>query len=99
MPLEMQTTLPVPNSIYFPQILIQTGIQNGDLVSSCQLTLTAAIVDANGKWTSTGHSKTVYLADMLNLEADLTELAPLVGQIYGGIITLVDQLNVIRKIL
>jgi hypothetical protein len=41
----IQTTPPTPNGVYAPQILLQTGIQNGKLVTSAQVTLVAAAVE------------------------------------------------------
>ncbi|MHB9070470.1 MAG: hypothetical protein ACYC54_08870 [Sedimentisphaerales bacterium] len=99
MPLKMQTKPEVPNTIFFPQILIQTGINNGDLRTSCQLVLSAAKVDAQGKWTPTGQTQTVYIPDIAKLEEDLVHLAPTVQQLYGIIVGLVDGINAVRKIL
>jgi hypothetical protein len=99
MPLKMQTTPVSPNAIYFPQILIQTGIGNGELHISCQLNLAAAKVSENGKWEAAGQYKTINIPSLLNLPPDLEHLAPQVAQLYGQIVSLVDSINAVRKIL
>ena len=99
MALQMQTTPEVPNSIFFPQIVIQTYISNGDLHTSCQLVLSAAKVDVQGKWTPTGQTNSINIQDIGNLEDDLQHLAPTVQQLYGTIVGLVDGINAVRKIL
>ena len=103
MPLELQTKPIEPNAIMIPMILMQTGIINGKLHTSCQITLSPAKVDNPGtdeeSWTMTGNQQTIYLSDVENLESDLESLKDLVGKVYTDMITLIDGVNKIRKVL
>lgn len=99
MPLEMQTTPTVPNAIYFPQIIIQTGIVSGQLKSSAIVSFSAAQVNETGQWADTGQTKTILIQDIENLDPDLVHLAPQVAQLYSVLITLLDDVNTVRKVM
>ena len=103
MPLQLQTKPIEPNAVMIPMILVQTGIINGKLHTSCQITLSPAKVDDAGTekefWTMTGNQETIYLSDLENLEEDLEGLKDLVGKVYTDMITLIDGVNKIRKVL
>ena len=100
MPITLETNAPVPNTVYLPMIMINTAIVNGKLRTSCHITLGDATTDANGEvWEAGGRRKTVYIPDVMNLETDLTDLAPQVVSIFSEIVTLAATLNGIRKVL
>jgi hypothetical protein len=99
MPLELQTKPVIPNAVYFPQILLQTSCSGGELITSCQICFSGAYVDEQGKWTPSGHNEVIYLPNMLKLDDDVSELQPLVNEIYGGIVKVVGRMNEIRKVL
>ena len=100
MPLPLETILPTPNAVYAPQILLQSSMQNGRLVTSAQITLGAAIVDKAGNWLdSTGQFQTIYISDVENLDKDLASMQDLIPDIMMGIIQLIGGLNAIRKII
>ena len=100
MPITLETNAPVPNAVYLPMIMINTVIVNGKLKTSCQIALGDAITDERGEvWEAGGRRKTVYIPDVMNLDKDLTDLAPQVVSIFTGIVTLAATLNSIRKVL
>lgn len=99
MPLPLETTPITPNAVYAPQVLLQTGVINGKIVTSAQIVLGTGYVDQEGNWTITsGQNGTVYIPDVENLDPDIAALSPNVLQIMGGIIQLIGSLNSIRKI-
>lgn len=103
MPLELQTTPVQPNSIYAPQIILQTGIVDGKLTTSAQLGLAAAKVDNAGTetetWTATGQRNTIYISDIGQLDTDFTALQPQITALYSAIVQLIADANSIRKVL
>lgn len=103
MPLELQTTPVSPNSIYAPQIILQTGIVDGKLTTSAQLGLAAALVENAGTeaetWTATGQRNTIYISDLGNLDPDLAGLQPQIATLYAAIMQLIADANSVRKAL
>lgn len=105
MPLELQTTPVSPNSIYAPQIILQTGIVDGKLTTSAQLGLAAALVENAGTdtdtetWTATGQRNTIYISDIWQLDTDLAGLQAQIGTLYSAIVQLIADVNSIRKVL
>jgi len=103
MPVGLQKEHPVPNIAYAPMILIQTGILDGKLRTSCQVHLAGACVENIGQpeetWAAAGQGEMVHIPDLANLEPDLAGLAPQVAAVYAGIIALIAELNEIRKVI
>lgn len=103
MPLQLTTQPPVPNAVYLDQILLQTAIVNGRLITSANVSYVGCRVENQGEeneaWQRTGPSGTLYIGDIANLEDDLKSLSPSVLQVMGGILQLAAQANVIKKIL
>jgi hypothetical protein len=102
-PIPIQNTPSTPNAVYSPQIMLNTGIVNGKLVTSLQLTLAAAICDNAGTpdetWTPTGQSNTIMLPDLANLDPDLAAIQPQMDAALASVVSLLTALNAIRKIL
>ena len=100
MPIKMETVPIIPDSVFSPQILIQTACVNGQLVTSVQITLTAGKYDEKAGWMPLyGYNEMVYIPDLTNLEEDLKELFPQVQKVYDGIVELIAELNKTRKVL
>jgi hypothetical protein len=99
MPIELQTTVPTPNALMVPTIILSTNPSGTGLVTSASIVMMAAHVDANGSWTPTGASKTVVIDDVEHLEEDIASLSPTVLSVMGGILSLIAGLNDIRKVL
>ena len=100
MPITLETRPVDANAVYIPMILIQTGINNGKLQTSCQLTLADARVDEKGEgWESGGRVRAFYIPDVMNLEEDLKQLSLQVTDLFTGIVELAGALNSIRKVL
>jgi hypothetical protein len=103
MPLPIQKNPVEPNALYAPQIVLQTAIVNGRLVTSVQMVLASAKVENAGtdseSWTATGQTATEYLPDLANLPADLASLDAQIATLYAEIVTLIGSINGIRKVL
>jgi hypothetical protein len=103
MPLPLETTPVLPNAVYLPQIVIHTGIVNGQLQSRVTLVLSGATVDNAGKddeqWTDTGGPVKSEQIDLSALPKDLTPLAPQIAELYTQIVTVAGAINSLRKIL
>lgn len=98
MPLEPQKPTVTPNAVYIPQLILQTGIYNGVLTTSCQVVYTQAYVDENGLWQQTGISNATHIPNVLVLPEDLVHLQSEVNQMYAIIIDLVGDINLVRKV-
>lgn len=93
-----------PNGAFCPMIMFATGIAGGGkLLTSCNIQLTAGkmvVVDTEETWVSTGQVENLYIPDIDNLEADL---APTLGdpfaQAYADVLTMVDAINTLRKVI
>jgi hypothetical protein len=103
MPIPIETASPTPNAVFIPQMVIQCGIQNGQLVTSAQIVLAGAVVTNAGTaeetWEAAGPTRSFFVPDVMNLEEDLLALQTDVYTIFGGIIGLVGAMNAIRKVL
>lgn len=99
MPLELETEIPTPNAVMAPQIVLSTNIINGKLVTSAQITLSAASVGESGNWTACGIMQTIQIPDVEHLDGDISEYQGDVLTIMGGIIQLIGNLNGVRKVL
>ena len=98
MPIPMETKPVVTNAVYIPMIVIQTGISEGKLRTSCQITLADA-KEEKDVWEGGGVSRTFYIPDVMNLEEDLKALAPQIASLFEGIVLLTATVNSIRKVL
>ena len=97
MPLTPQKEAVQPNAIYAPQIIIGSGIADGQLKTNVQILLSGAIVE-NDQWLSrAGSTTSIDVPDIDNLPEDLAALSPQVQQIFTDIVTLIGQVNAIRK--
>jgi hypothetical protein len=99
MPIELQNSPAVPNALMVPTIILSTVVREGKLVTGASICMAAAYVDGQGNWTPTGQAKTVVIDDVEHLEEDIASLSPTVLTIMGDILSLVDSLNDIRKVL
>lgn len=97
--MQIQNDLLTPNDIYVPQIVLQTVISNGRLLSRATITLMPARRDGD-VWQETGGiPKVIIIDDVENLDEDLAGLQDLANQIMGGFIGIIAQINAIRKVL
>jgi hypothetical protein len=99
MPIPLENSPLTPNLVYCPQLILQTGIVDGQLLTSAVLTLAAAHADAAGSLTPTGQTEMVHLENVIALEADLAHLQPAMTLLYGQIVALIGELNKARKLL
>jgi len=99
MPIPLENMPVVPNAVYFPQILMQTAIINGELVTSCQVHFACASVDEQGKWEMSGQNNMIYIPNVLAMDEDLNELSADMQSVYALIISILGRLNAIRKVL
>jgi len=99
----IQTELPIPNAVYAPMIMLQTGINNGKLHTTCQITIAAASVNDLGtekeNWVSTGQGQMIYLSDLANLDPDLSDIGEQVVTLHMGLLDLIATINNTRKVL
>lgn len=98
-PVALQTTPATPNGIYVPNLILGTSIVNGRLVTMAHITLAAASVDSNGNYAATGQVATLVVQDILNLDADVASLASQVNSAYASLISIINEINGIRKVL
>lgn len=103
MPLPLTTKVKIPDSVYVPMIMMQTGINQGKLITSCQLTLAAAKGTDPGtdkeNWEATGQSSTIYIYDLVNLDPGYEQFGDQVKRIYGDILILIAAINEVKKVL
>jgi hypothetical protein len=98
MPLPLENTIETPNALYFPQIIINTSIIGGRLKTGVQILLSPAKAE-NNIWTKTSSSQQLFsIPDVSELPDDLAELSPQIQAMYDQIVTLIGQINSIRKI-
>ncbi len=99
----LQTTPATPNAVYAPQFVLQMGIMNGKLVTSCQITLAAAKVVNAGtpqeQWEPTGQTQMIYIGDLDNPDPDLLFLAIKIGVLKEKLTDLIERINQTRKVL
>lgn len=98
-PLTPQTTPVAPTALYSPQILLQTSIVGGRLVTSATILLAGANVGEEDTWSATGPSASIHLSNIEHLETDLAGLQSDVNSLYATIVQLIGNLNSIRKVL
>jgi len=103
MALVLEKPVVVPDAVFVPMVLIQTGIDNGKLVISCQFHLAAAKCTGRGTpqefWEATGQSEMIHLSNAQGLDPDLAAIAPQLADVYGRIIAALGAINAIRKVL
>ena len=98
-PAQNEATL-VVNSVFVPTVVITAHIDptTKQLVSSATLQLRGASVDDGGNWTDCGGGGVVSLPDLSKLPPDLADLASGVGVAFTDILSLVAQINAVRKL-
>jgi hypothetical protein len=90
----------MPNALLVPQIVLQTGISNSQLVTSAHITLMPCKVDSDGRWNETGSAcQTVYIPDVMKLDGDIASLQKAVGNLFTELVGIIGQINSIRKVL
>ena len=87
-----------PNAVIIPQILINTIIRSGTLVSSAQILLQPAYVDNDGKWQATGQAKNIHIPDINNLPEDLASLASDMSSAETALLGVINSVNGIRHL-
>ena len=101
----LEKTVLQPNGIYCPMIMFATGIgSGGKLQTSCQIQFAAGkmVVDKDGieTWKATGHTETIYISNIDNLEPDLAvTLGDPFAKAYADVLAMVAAINVTRKVL
>jgi hypothetical protein len=99
MPLPLEKEVVVPNALIAPLIVISTNIIGGRLVSSAQIQIKGAKVDAGGIWTEADSSvETLMINDVENLPHDIASIAPKVGLLFETIVEIIGEVNAIRKV-
>ncbi len=99
----LQTTPSTPNAVYVPQFMLQTGVHNGKLITSCQITFAAVkgvnIGTKDEQWVATGQTQMIYIGDIANPEPDLAKLGVKINQFYTYLMELLEAINATRKVL
>ena len=108
MALTPQTTPQLPNAVYAAQITLGMSIQAGQPVGHIhQLALQGAYVDpATGAWSDAvgsgcmGGLSFTFDAEgnVIGLPEDLAALGPQIAQVWGAIVSVVESINVVRKL-
>lgn len=70
---------------------------DGTLQTGCVLKMRAANVDVNEVWIPVGELQTIRIEDILALPSDLSALQTDVNAIMLQVVTLIGQINAIRK--
>jgi hypothetical protein len=100
MPIPLEKSYVAPNAIYPPQIILQSAIVNGQIKTSARIVLRAAKSNVDGTWENvSGQTASVVIPDIANLPKDLASLSKGVQEAYAGILTMLGELNAIRKVL
>ncbi len=99
----LQTTPSTPNAVYVPQFMLQTGINNGKLITSCQITFAAAkgvnIGTKDEQWVSTGQTQMIYISDITNPEPDIAKFGTQMNKFYNDLMAMIEAINATRKVL
>lgn len=85
------------NSVLIDQIIVQTGIINGQLKTSAYISLQGASVTDN-VWTAIGNNKTIVIDDVSALSEDIASLQDTVNTVFGSVVTLVGEINTTRQL-
>jgi len=97
MPLPIETQIDIPNAVYAPSVILTSRIVNGQLRVSASITLAGA-VNNEGTWVkSTGQHATIRIPDIMNLPEDLSSLAPQVVALFANFVSVIGEINAIRK--
>jgi len=104
MSIPLQNEIVVPNSVVAQQVITNTTPDaNGKLKTSAHVTLAASYVigygTADEHWSLTGQTGVIYIPDIDNLDDDIAGLALQIQQAFGLLVSIIDALNVIRKVL
>ncbi|HBR20290.1 MAG: hypothetical protein UV78_C0006G0017 [Parcubacteria group bacterium GW2011_GWA2_43_17] len=98
-PIPTQKAPVVPNSVFIPQVIIQTGIINGQLRSSAQIVIASANVDDNGIWKQSGNAETIFLGNIAELDSDIAHISKEFGAVYSNLVAIVAEINKIRQVI
>ena len=98
-PIPTQKTPVVPNSVFIPQVIIQTGIMNGQLRSSAQIVIASANTDGEGIWKRSGNIETIFISDISAPDADIAHLSKELGAVYSNLVAIVAEINKIRQVI
>jgi hypothetical protein len=101
MPLPLSKEPVVPNAVFAPNVILHTTIgQDGQLITSAHVTLKGGCVDADGKWSQAdSQSKVVYIPNIFALESDISQHQTAVGGLFEQFVTLIGNINSIRRII
>ena len=98
-PIPTQKVPVVPNSVFIPQVIIHTGIMNGQLRSSAQIVIASANVDSDGIWKHGGNTETIFLSNIAELDSDIAHLSKEFGAVYSNLVAIVAEINKIRQVI
>lgn len=99
MPITLQNETVAPNTAFNSQTILTTFINGeGNLITSAQIVLTYAHVDADGKYSNPGQSVTEYIANVDALEGPLTALQSAVSQAKAGLLAVINAANQILRL-
>ncbi len=100
MPLQLEKTPVTPNVLFAPQIVLSTSIAGGQIVTSAQITLQGARCDEKGLWTrADSMPKTVTIPNVDVLDKDIAAYAQDIQALFASIVSLIGNINAVRKIL
>ncbi len=98
----LQTKPETPNAVYVPQFMLQTGINNGKFITSCQITLAAVkgvnVGTKDEQWVSTGQTQMIFISDIANPEPDLAKFGTQMNKFYTDLMALLEAINATRKV-
>ena len=97
--IQPQKTLVMPNAVFMPQALIQTGMVNGQPCSSMQIIVATANIGNDGKWIASGQSRTIHLSNIAILDEDIAHLSKELGAVYSNLVAIVAEINKIRQVI
>ena len=87
-----------PNAVLVPFIRLETHLNQGVLVTAANIGFQAAHVDDAGKFTAIGNIVNTTIPDINNLPTDLATLASQIVSAETALITVVGEINAIRKL-
>lgn len=100
MPLPLEKQPVVPNALYAPSIILQTSIVSGKIITSAQISLRGAKVDEQENWSQAdSQAKSVYIPNIFALEPDIAQYSQDIGQLFGLIVTMIGNINAVRKVI
>ena len=87
-----------PNAVIVPNIVFNTRIKDGKLVTTAVVSVATATVDEQGHWEQLGGPKSVVIPDVTKLPDDLAALQGDTDAAMTYLITLIGAINAVRKV-